>query len=122
MFSTLMFMAMLGMMFISFLFQATAPVGWGDIITLVVGVAVTLALKFGPIPSRIVAAVGALAALYGTFGDRIIGLFSPGSRVPIYIAIFGAVILAISERIQGGITVPEKRAEAVKAEQKGETF
>lgn len=122
MFVTLLAALLLSMGILNFLFQSSAPAGWSDIITIVVGFGLTLALKLGPIPSRIVAAVGALAALYGTFGDKVIGLFPAGSRVPVYIAIFGAVILAISERIQGGITIPEKRTEAAKAENKGETF
>jgi hypothetical protein len=104
------------------LMAASVPPGWTDVISIAVGLVITFALKFSPIPSRVVGAVGALAALYGTFGDKLVGLFPEGSRVPIYIAVFGAVILAISERLQGGITVPEKRKEAAKAEQKGETF
>lgn len=103
-------------------FAASVPAGWVDTISIVVGVAITLALKLGPIPSRVVAGVGFVAGLFGAFGATIINMFPEGSRVPLYIAVFGVVIVAISERLQGGITIPEKRKEAVVAEQQGTTF
>lgn len=102
--------------------EPSVPAGWVDVISIVVGLVITLALKFGPIPSRIVAIVGVLAGLFGAFGATVVNLFPEGSRVPLYIAVFGVVIAAISERIQGGITVPEKRKEAAVAEQQGTTF
>jgi hypothetical protein len=115
-------MFLLSLVLLLLWFVAPVPAGWVDIISIIVGLAVTLALKFGPIPSRIVAGVGVAAGLFGAFGSQVIALFPAGSRIPLYIAVFGVVIAAISERIQGGITVPEKRVEAVKAEQAGATF
>jgi hypothetical protein len=117
MFGTLLFLMMVVLWLVE-----TVPAGWVDVISVIVGLVITLALKFGPIPSRVVAVVGVVAGLFGAFGGQVVSLFPSGSRIPFYIAVFGVVIAAISERIQGGITVPEKRVEAMKAEQKGETF
>lgn len=84
----------------------------GDMITVVVGLVITILLKVLPqIPSKINAYIGMVVTLFGLIGPGISSLFPfpPTSHVPYIIAFFGAVLLAISERIQGGVTDPAKR-------------
>ena len=87
-----------------------------DIVTLVVGVGVAIALKISPIPSRVVGAIGVLAGLVAHFGPGLATLFPASSHVPAIIVIIGFVLVSVSERIQGGVTVPEKRSAAAQGE------
>lgn len=87
-----------------------------EIVTLVVGIALAIALKVSPIPSRIVSLIGAAAGLVGMVGPRIVDFFPAGSRIPLIITVVGFTLTLISERIQGGVTVPEKRSLAAQGE------
>jgi len=101
---------MLAFLFLILFADSTGvPPGWVDIITLVVGVGLTVFLKYGPIPSRVVAVLGFAAGLIGFLGPKIYEFFPAGSHAGGIVATLGFVIVFISERVQGGVTVPGKR-------------
>ena len=112
-----MFATLIAFTFMFFFADSTGvPPMWIDIITTVVGLGLTVWLKFGPTPSRLVGAIGAAAGLFGVLSPHIVTMFPEGSHIGIILAVLGFALALISERIQGGVTVHEKRVAAVNGE------
>lgn len=84
------------------------------VISIVVAGAAGLLVHFG-LESRAASVVGILMAGIGIVGsDQVSGFIPPRFAVPC--AIVGAVLLAMNERLQGGVSDPAKRREAVNKE------
>lgn len=104
--SILLFVAMTARLFLMFVLPAVPP-EIQSIIALVVAGVVAVVLHFG-LSSRVAGVVGVLLTVFSVLSSEQVSGFIP-ARFALPVAIVGAVLAGMSERMTGGLSDPAKR-------------